>query len=417
MVTGASGRACHSGCADSPKKTADELSMTIPLPMTSPRVLMISGNAPPMMDGVGDCTDRLLEALVRKRPDWRWFWLSRRPRWFHSPIVFRAGVALIRPSHAWTARGTALVRAAVKALRPDLVHIQEQIHSFHETGAACRIAEDVRGAGRPLVTTLHEYHVELPSVRHTTGLVKLSTAVIANDPRNAERCRSEAGRAVDACWWSGGTVLPPAPGARPPTVPGRLSTFGFLTSLKSLEVVSEAIRRLRPTHPDLDWRIIGPFDPESNPHHTELAGRVGAEGTFTGGFSVRDPRLRALLAESQIMLLPFADGASERRTSLHAAWAHGLPVITTPPPTERTSIVDGENCLLVRAPTAAAWAEAIGRVLSDDGLAQRLRAGSLTMAERFSWDRLAERHIELYENLLRAQDGARGARRAPSFSV
>jgi glycosyltransferase involved in cell wall biosynthesis len=376
-----------------------------------PRVLMVSGHAPPVMDGVGDCTDRLLDELVRQRPDWGWFWLSKRPRWYQTPLDFRYGVTRIRPSHTWSRRGQALVQAAIRALRPDLVHIQEQIHSFHETDAACRIAD---AAGPvPVITTLHEYHIERPSVRYTSELVRRSTVLIANDPRNAERCLSETGRSVDHLWWSGCTVLPPDPQDKTVTVSGRLTTFGFLSAIKAIDPVAEAFRHLRPTHRELEWRIIGPFHPESDPHHAELARRVTSEGvTFTGGFSVRDTRLRRLLGETQVMLLPFADGASERRTSLHAAWVYGLPVITTPPPTANAAILDGENCLLVREPTPDAWAEAITRVLADRDLARRLSAGSLAAAERFSWKRLANLHLEMYDRLWSEQRLRNRANRA-----
>src|SRR5579883_940560 len=241
--------------------------------MRHPRILMLSGNAPPVMDGVGDCTDRLIEELARQRPNWRWFWLCRRPRWFHSPLVFRRGVTLVRPSHSWSPRGRGLACAAVRAIGPDVVHVQDQIHSFHETDAACRIAD---ATDRPVVTTLHEYHVELPSVRITNALVKRSTVIIANDPRNAERCREQMGRNADHLWWSGNTVSPPESGSPPRTVAGRLTTFGFLSAIKSVELVHDAIRSLRPSHPDLHWRIIGPFQPVSNPHHASLARQLSS---------------------------------------------------------------------------------------------------------------------------------------------
>ena len=105
------------------------------------------------------------------------------------------------------------------------------------------------------------------------------------------------------------------------------------------------------------------------------------------------------------MPLPFADGASLRRTTLQAAWAFGLPVVTTPPDRPTDAIADGENCVLVREPTPEAWAEALGRVLTDHALAGRLRAGSLAAAERFSWARLAAAHVEIYEGLLARSGG------------
>ena len=82
------------------------------------------------------------------------------------------------------------------------------------------------------------------------------------------------------------------------------------------------------------------------------------------------------------------------------AWAFGLPVITTPPPTANDAVIDGVNCLLVPEPTANAWAEAIRLVRSEPGLADRLRAGSLAAADRFSWKRLADLHLKLYDELL-----------------
>ena len=269
-----------------------------------------------------------------------------------------AALTIFRPSHSWSPRGVGLARAVAARLRPDLVHVQEQIHSFHETDAACRVADVATSAGLPLVTTLHEYHVELPSVRYTTELAGRSTTIIANDPRNADRCLAETGRAPDHRWWSGGTVAPPDPGSRPATVPGRLTTFGFIGGLKSLGLVGEALRLVREGSPEVHWKVIGPFRPESDPGHAALARDLATAGVEFTGALPDGPRLKRLLAESEVMLLPFADGASERRTTLHVAWAFGLPVITTPPPTANDAVVDGVNCVLVREPTADAWADA-----------------------------------------------------------
>lgn len=369
----------------------------------APRILMVSGHAPPVLDGVGDCTAGLNRELVRQRPSWRWYWLSKRPRWYHSPLLRWPGLTLVRPNHSWNESGKALAERAVRWLRPDILHVQEQIHSFHETDGAVRIAGATTA---PVVTTLHEYHIELPSVRFTTELVRRSAVVIANDARNAQRCREAAGREPDHCWWSGNSVPPPDPGWGVRPVPGRITTFGFIHANKALEVVHEALSRLVPAQPGLRWRIVGPFEPGSNPRHAEVAARVGGAWVeFTGGFRVADRRLRTILGESEVMVLPFGDGASLRRSTLHAAWAFGLPVVTTPPDPAEPAIVDGENCLLVREMTPDAWADAVGRVLSDSALADRLRAGSRAAGARFSWERLAALHIEMYEKLLAGRRG------------
>ena len=371
-----------------------------------PHIVMASGYAPPVVDGVGAYTAELLRALAERRPDWQWTWLSKRARWFHSPFGTQPGrgVRMVQPSHAWDARGKALACWTLRRLRPDILHVQEQIHSFHETDAALRLAN---ATAAPLVTTLHEYHVELPSVAVTAGLAGCSRVVIANDARNAERCREHAGRAADHLWWSGSNVPPADPSWHLRPTPGSVVTFGFIHAQKGLNLAHDALALLKPDRPDLHWRIIGPFDPQGDPHHAELRARFGAGGNwveFTGGFrDLDDRRLRTILGEAQAMLLPFVDGASPRRGTLQAAWAAGMPVVTTPPGPPEPTIIDGENCLLVHEPTPAAWADAIARVLDDPALAARLRLGSLAAAEHFGWGRLADLHIAMYEELLRGR--------------
>lgn len=367
--------------------------------MRSPRILMISGAAPPIIDGVGHYSARLLQALHARRPTWRWQWLARRERWYRAPLASYSGVTILRPHHGWNHVGIALARQAVRLARPDLVHVQEQIHSFYETDAAVRLVEVAGGA---IVTTVHEFHEELPSMRHTVELVRRSAVVVANDRRTADRCRDIAGRLADECWWSGSNVTPPEPAWNVRCVPGVLTTFGQINQLKSLDLVGAALERLLERRPDLRWRIVGPFEPRRLSRHAELARRFSRpEISFTGAFpDLDDRRLRTLLGESQAMLLPFADGASVRRTTLQTAWALGLPVITTPPPADEPAIVDGENCLLVRGAEAGAWAAAIERLLTDRELEARLRGGSLRTAAGFSWARLAGQHLDLYDRLL-----------------
>jgi len=364
----------------------------------SPRVVMISGSAPPVIDGVGQHAALLLEHLSAARPAWNWWHLARRFRWFHLPFGRRGAVRLARPARGWTPAGTDAAIRALRALRPDLVHIQDQVHSFYETDAAVRLAQ---AANCPVVATLHEFHTELPSVRHTVALARRADALIANDRRTFDRCREATGKTPELLGWSPANVPPADPAWNVRVIPGRLVTFGLINALKQLDIVAEAVERVVAARPDVTWRITGPFAPESNPLHAELARRLAHHAiAFTGGTPGIDRRLRTWLAQAEVMLLPYADGAAMRRTSLTAAWAFGLPVITTPPTAEEPAIVDGENCLLVAPEDVEAWTRAIQRVLEDTALAEGLRQGSLRTARQFGWEPLAARTLELYDRLL-----------------
>ena len=215
-------------------------------------------------------------------------------------------------------------------------------------------------------------------------------------------CLEWTGRNPERRWWSPPNVLPGDRLARVNPQPGLVVTFGLISAIKSLEVARDALAMIRPTFPNLRWRIVGPFNPISNPYHADLAKRLPEEWIeFTGGFEdVNDPRLRALLAEGAAMLLPFADGASPRRGTLQTAWAFGMPVITTAPAYNESCLIDGGNCILVKGENPEAWARELTRVLSEPALSDRLRYHARITAEDFSWNRLVDCHVQLYQQII-----------------
>jgi len=99
-------------------------------------------------------------------------------------------------------------------------------------------------------------------------------------------------------------------------------------------------------------------------------------------------------------MIPLADGASPRRTSLQAAWSFGLPVITTSSAIDEPNIQNGVNCLLVNQFTPQAWGTAIKSLLLDDQLRKQISLGSLSTAEIFNWESLAKLHFTIFDRLL-----------------
>jgi len=81
--------------------------------------------------------------------------------------------------------------------------------------SAVEIAAAAKDLGAKVVVTLHEFHSELTSVRHTIKLVQLADKVLAQDTRNAERCAQHAGRAVDRIIWSPTNMRPRLAANRP----------------------------------------------------------------------------------------------------------------------------------------------------------------------------------------------------------
>jgi glycosyltransferase involved in cell wall biosynthesis len=356
---------------------------------------MVSGNGPPVLDGVGHYTARLIAGLSEARPEWRWVWL-RRNRRFTAPLSCANGVMVLQPWHTWGKAGRQLAVAVARALRPDITHIQEQIHSFHETPAAAEILR----AGRRRIATVHEIHPELKSCQWTGEAVRLADRVLTCDRFTAEKCIRYFGRDPDGVLWSPSNLRP---SANPIRQRGLVVTFGFLSAIKGMTQLYEALGKARERVPHLRWRIVGPFYPDHDPHHATLATELRGDWIeFVGSREdLDDPVLRRWLSEAAVMALPFADGASARRGSLQAAWAFGLPVVTTPPPCPDDAVCPDENCLTVPLEDSDAWADGLVDVLSNTAIATRLSIGSCSAGERFSWTHLIERHLELYDSLLR----------------
>lgn len=105
------------------------------------------------------------------------------------------------------------------------------------------------------------------------------------------------------------------------------------------------------------------------------------------------------LAAADVFIVPLHAGGG-MRVKILDAWLWGLPIVSTPIGAEGIEIRNGENILL--AEDAEAFARATLRLLTDEGLNQRLRtAGRAWVESRYSWRQVYRQVDEVYERLLR----------------
>jgi glycosyltransferase-like protein len=81
------------------------------------------------------------------------------------------------------------------------------------------------------------------------------------------------------------------------------------------------------------------------------------------------------------------------------AMSASLPVIATDIPVFREYLVDGVNALLVPPADDVALAGAMTSMMADGQLRERLRAGGLEVAGRYTWDASAQAHLRIYEEM------------------
>lgn len=191
-----------------------------------------------------------------------------------------------------------------------------------------------------------------------------------------------------------------APLERDPTFqhggPLRFALVSRLLVSKGVRVFAEAARRIKAHHPDAEFHLIGPFDPNPNRvTEEEVAGWVG-EGLLTHHGMVRD--VASLLKTMHVFVLPTWYREGVPHATLEAL-AIGRPVITTDSVgarecvrltakgleqrAARRPVLEGENGWLVRPRDVDAVEQAMRRCLEQEraALAAKGRA-SRALAEQ-----------------------------------
>ncbi|HEX2988813.1 MAG TPA: glycosyltransferase family 4 protein [Chloroflexota bacterium] len=186
-----------------------------------------------------------------------------------------------------------------------------------------------------------------------------------------------------------------------------VSYFGFMNDTKGVEFLVQALGLLLGRGVPLKLLVVGGETGDTDPTNRSYSQRVHRliqsrhmeDRVYWTGF-VSAQQVSAALLSSDICALPFRDGASVRRGSLLAAILHGLPVVTTFPEKPEPLLVDGENLAMVERDSPKALADTIESLWSDPGARQRLSDGAAMLAGNFTWQKIAARHVEMYETLL-----------------
>jgi D-inositol-3-phosphate glycosyltransferase len=175
---------------------------------------------------------------------------------------------------------------------------------------------------------------------------------------------------------------------------------GRIQRLKGLEVLMRAFARLS----DLNARLVIVGGQPGTSHETReisrlqhLAVRLGiAERTrFVG--AVPHEQLPIFYSAADITVMP----SSYESFGLVAveSLACGTPVVATRVGGLSSIVRDGETGLLVPWRDAELFAERLRQLLDDDALRQRLARQARASVLEYGWDRIADEHLALYEDV------------------
>ena len=282
------------------------------------------------------------------------------------------------------------------------------------------VLEDVRA---PVVTILHTVRTD-PSTNQIGVIRRLADAsdavvVLSNAARKAlvDTYGADPGRVRIIRHGS----LPTARG-QPSLAPGRplILTWGLLTPDKGIEHLIDGLQFLRGLRPMPAYMLAGRTHPRVEALHGEtyrraLLQRARSNGMGTAFRSVDtyldDAALAVLIDRADVVVLPYNCRYQTSSPVLVEALAAGKPVVATRFP-HAVELLSGGAGLLVDHQDPAAIGHAVRRVLTEDGLAERLTARAALEATTHTWADAARQYRELCTQVM-DRSIARGAR--PDF--
>ena len=383
------------------------------------RIGLVTGEYPPMQGGVGDFTRELARALTNLRHDVTVITASRiSGQIAGSP----APVEPIIPK--WTHVCWRVIADATRRLKLDVLNIQYEpaaysmrvgvnffpwwyrrqpnhvpvVTTFHDLlvpylfpkagPLRWKVVEFLARRSDAVIVTNEEDRLKLQTSNFKLHLIPIGSNIRPSLPPDFDRNRERAAWGASKNDWLA-------------------AYFGFLSMSKGGLTLMRSIGLLVNNGLPIRLLLIGGRTGSSDPANTQYAAEVDRALASLGlhdrvrhtGYADAQQVSKAMAA-ADVIVLPYADGASFRRGSLIAALAHEKAIVTTRPRLRIPELVDGENCVLVPPEDAGALASAVRRVMTEPGLRQRLASGARQLAQTFTWDTIAARSVEVFRGVL-----------------
>jgi glycosyltransferase involved in cell wall biosynthesis len=365
------------------------------------RICLITGSYPPLRCGVGDYVSQLARTLAAR---------GNEVHVITSKSAGNGGGGEI--VHAVVSRWTPLAMyrllRTIRALRPEVVHMQYPTNGYGYQIGPQALVMLCRLSGMKVITTSHEF-IRARFLRKLSliPLFLFSHALIftSEEERVAISIsmpwlRSKFSRSSTII--PVGTNIPvEAHHEKLPAGSRTVSFFGLFFPGRLIELVIDVFREISHRMPDVRFRFIGDVHPLHEDYFQTIrsyAERELPDGRFEW-FTGRSPEeISHALSASAVCLLPYPDGATFRRTTLIAALALGIPVVTTRSDLTPKLLIEGQPVLFGN--DRKHMAEQVIQVLSDHELAALISGKARKIAGMFSWDRIATDHLKAYERIV-----------------
>jgi polysaccharide biosynthesis protein PslF len=366
-----------------------------------------------MHGGIADYTDQLARSLQK------FGWESLIMTSEHASGDDDRIVATVK---RWDGSIVQTVRDTIRETSPDVIHIQYQTGAFQMRPSINLLPMrlGLRKRPVPVVTTYHD--LLRPYLFPKAGQIRRwanralgygSDAIILTNERDFRQVRSYR-LFRDRAWQIPlSSNIPRAENVDRAAVLTRygldpsgfvIGFFGFLTADKGIDDLLDAMER--PDMSGIELLVISgelaTTDTTNRRYFERVRKRLDESSvpvTVTG--YVPPTEVGEALAAVDLIALPLRGGASLRSGTLLAALQSGTPVITTDPrPGDSLSpFAPGESIWLVPVSETDFLHEAIHLLWTEPSLRQRLSSSALEASKQFSWPKIAERHVDVYQHV------------------
>jgi glycosyltransferase involved in cell wall biosynthesis len=367
---------------------------------------LVTGEFPPAPGGVSDYTFAIAAALADAGERVH-VWCPAAPGTLADP----AGVIVHRSKGQWTADDMRAFDSELDALPGDRrLLVQWVPHAFGRRSMNVRfcgwVASRAR-AGDRVDLMVHEpflpfregsWRQDVAAGVHRLmvwQLLRAARRTWVSIPAWATALTAWAPRHMPFCWLPVPSNVPvcpdPVTSARvrsrlPDTTRRVVGHFGTFDRLQTARL-QELVPALLAGRDDLGALLLGRQSDDFARHlvqrHPELASRV------IGAADLPSAALSSHLRACDVVLQPYPDGASTRRTTLMAALAHGIPVVTTRGRLTEPFWETSSAVALADAEDVGALIDATRDLVDDDSRRQAMSTAALALYE----SRFAVRHV------------------------
>jgi polysaccharide biosynthesis protein PslF len=393
----------HRKTAGRDRLPANVLAERPPIGPATVRSVGILSTYPPTQCGVATFTSSLRAALIKDRPDLR-------------VEIVRIGATESSRfdsdvTHVLTT-GSGDSPAAAAAMNQFDVAVVQHEFGIYDGDDGEQVLDVVAATRVPVVVVAHTVPAR-PTAnqrRILESLVRAADAVVTLS--GAGRRRLMDSYQVDLRKLM---LIPhgaPAAAPRRQTVsagPGlAILTWGLLGPGKGVEWGISALAEMDTSRLQPTYIVAGQTHPkvlarDGERYRDSLAEQAERHGVsrrvqFEAGY-VSDDRLRELLWQADVVLLPYDSHEQVTSGVLIEAMAAGIPVVSTAFPHAIELLADGKGGLLVPHADPIAIAAALTRIAAEPGLARAMSAHNASWKTAVGWPTVARQYRQVFDRL------------------